>query len=244
MDLDASCTYTHLLSSADYKSKCDISIHLHLCKALTHTFLVCVYFIYMIKTAYHNMTDHCWDVMYRLISMVTMPLYRCVGSGLIANQNWGFGVLLGRLLYTSTAGRLFPLCWRQILLVVLTERSIMWSLCLKSTDKMLSGQHTGNAYYRYAEVAMRFQLWLSWLLISVTALLTTVLYSVPFTGFFPLSPSHKSVHMTAPIRNESYDKQLVTSAWDSFAASKLQTLTAGTQPKSCFEVKWIIDVVL
>lgn len=52
------------------------------------------------------MTNHCWDM--KLISMVTIPLYGCVGSGLIANENWGFAVLLGRLLYTRTAGRPFP----------------------------------------------------------------------------------------------------------------------------------------
>lgn len=46
--------------------------------------------------------------MYRLISMVTVPLHGCVGNGLIANENRGFGVLLGRLLYTTTVGWLFP----------------------------------------------------------------------------------------------------------------------------------------
>ena len=47
--------------------------------------------------------------MYRLISVVTMVLQGCVGSGRIANENRGFGVLLGRLLYTTTTvGWLLP----------------------------------------------------------------------------------------------------------------------------------------
>lgn len=110
MDPNASCThtYTHLTKCRAQqisKAKCDTSIPLHHCRALTHTLLVyvgAVYFQYLIRTTYHNRPGHGWVVMYRLISMVTMPLHGCVGSGLIANENRGFGVLLGRLLYTHT----------------------------------------------------------------------------------------------------------------------------------------------
>lgn len=42
------------------------------------------------------------------ISVVIVPLHGCVGSGCIANENWEFIVLLGRLLCTATVGRLFP----------------------------------------------------------------------------------------------------------------------------------------
>lgn len=46
------------------------------------------------------------DRKYRLISMVTIPLYGCVGSGRIANEKQGASVLLGRLLYTNSRNNL------------------------------------------------------------------------------------------------------------------------------------------
>lgn len=111
MDSKAFCTHTHT-----HLTKClgqqilkgnvipvyhyTTAKHLHITGGL--------YLQYVIKTTNHNKPGHGWDIMYRLITMVTMPQHGCVGSGPIANENRGFGVLLGRLLYTTALWWLFP----------------------------------------------------------------------------------------------------------------------------------------
>lgn len=55
--------------------------------------------------------------------MVTMPPHRCVGSGLIANENRAFGVLLGRLHYHYRVAILH--CAEGKMLAVLIDGSII-----------------------------------------------------------------------------------------------------------------------
>lgn len=74
--------------------------------------------------------------------MVTMPPHGCVGSGLIANENRGSGVLLGRLLYSTTVGCLFPTVRKANDASCINEQVNNLCLICKSADKMLSGQHT------------------------------------------------------------------------------------------------------
>lgn len=173
--------------------------------------------------------------MYRLISVVTMVLQGCVGSGRIANENRGFGVLLGRLLYTTTTvGWLLP--------TVLKANKNQWVSHFKPVFNVakhwltVRRKHTGkNAYQRYAEVEMAVQLCISWLFIFLsrahsclpTPFHPLFLSSHPslFSHAFPrFLPSRSTRHLTReltwlfPISKSLMTSMLVTSLWDLFTA--------------------------
>lgn len=169
------------------------------------------------------MTGHCWDVKYRLISMVTMPVYGCVGSGPIANEKRGSGVLLGRLVYTNTVGRLFPTVLKTNNVSCINYRSTMWSLCLICSkvmikclvDNILGMPITNMLKWQWDSSCASHGCWFhSWLFSPYSALFC------PFYGFLacatPTSVSDISQGWSHGcfVRNESYDKQLVTSASD------------------------------
>lgn len=130
-------------------------------------------------------------------------------------------------------------CAEGKMLAVLIDGSIIWNLVvnlptfaiwalIKASGRSMLGKNS----HRFAEVEIAFQLCLSLSIFLFGAHPPLfppyiAIFYCPFRRFPspipPLSTRHLTRALTwlLPIRNGSHDKQLVTSAWDPFIASKL-----------------------